>query len=61
MNSRLAAIDGVGGSVGDMVHFSYRHIASLVKSPIHDIIMHVGVGKRERLSVLVISYFITIW
>ncbi len=46
--------------LGDMVIFisSYRQP---VRSPIHDIIVHGWVGARERLSVLVINYFITIW
>ncbi len=29
-----------------------------MRSPIHDIIVHVSVGARERPSVLVIGYFI---
>ncbi len=47
-------------SVGRYGHFSNRHIAP-VRSPIYDIIMHGWVLTRERLCVLVIGYFITIW
>ncbi len=46
--------------LGDMVIF-HIVIWPSVRSPIHDIIVHGWVGARERLSVLVISYFIIIW
>ncbi len=50
VNSRLAAIDGVGGSVGRYGHFSYRHIASLWNRRYTILSCMVGCGQeRETL------------